>query len=61
MASKQMQELKKVMQQMMAKGLAPTFSGDINPELLRGVVETAQANMPIEPGVTITAEKFGNN
>ena len=60
MASEQMECLKKIMQQMMAKGLAPTFSGDINPEVLRGVVETAQANMPIEPGVTFTSEKFGD-
>ena len=52
MASAQMEGLKTVMQQMMARGLAAKFDGDIDPERLRSVVQVAQANMPTEPGVT---------
>lgn len=51
MASPQMEGLKSIMQKMMAQGLAPQFDGSINPEVLRKVVQTAQANMPTEPGV----------
>lgn len=59
MASMQMEQLKIVMKQMMATGLAPKFDGSINPNVLREVVQTAQANMPVEPGVTFTAETLG--
>lgn len=51
MASAQMEGLKAVMQQMMERGLAARFDGDIDPQRLRGVIQVAQANMPTEPGV----------
>lgn len=59
MASAQMEGLKTVMQQMMARGLAARFDGDIDPERLRGVIQAAQANMPTEPGVTFVPCELG--
>ena len=59
MASVQMENLKKIMKDMMASGLAPTFGSDINPVRLRQVIEQAQANMPLLPGITFLPEKFG--
>ena len=52
MASEQMEGLKHVMRQMMAQGLAPQFDGNIDPKVLRQVVQGAQERMPTEPGVT---------
>lgn len=54
-ASAQMEGLKQIMQQMMARGLAAKFDGDIDPNRLRSVIQVAQANMPTEPGVTFEA------
>ena len=51
MASAQMEQLKQIMQQMMAAGFAPRFDGSADPIQLRKVVQAAQANMPLEPGV----------
>lgn len=59
MASVQMEGLKVVMQQMMARGLAAKFDGDIDPERLRSVIQAAQANMPTEPGVTFAPCELG--
>lgn len=56
MASVQMEGLKSVMKQMMAMGLAPQFDGNIDPKLLRSVVQSAQGRMPTEPGVTFVPE-----
>lgn len=52
MASAQMEGLKAIMQQMMARGFVAKFDGDIDPNRLRSVIQMAQANMPTEPGVT---------
>lgn len=52
MASAQMEGLKAIMQQMMARGFAAKFDSDIDPNRLRSVIQMAQANMPTEPGVT---------
>lgn len=51
MASHQMEGLKAVMQQMMERGLAARFDGNIDPQRLRSVIQVAQANMPTEPSV----------
>lgn len=59
MASAQMEGLKAVMQQMMERGLAARFDGDIDPERLRSVIQIAQANMPTEPGVTFEHCELG--
>lgn len=59
MASAQMEGLKTVMRQMMDRGLAARFDGDIDPERLRGVIQAAQANMPLEPGVTFESLEMG--
>lgn len=59
MASAQMEGLKAVMQQMMSRGLAARFDGDIDPERLRSVIQVGQANMPTEPGVTFVPCELG--
>lgn len=59
MASVQMEGLKAIMQQMMARGLAAKFDGDIDPQRLRSVIQLAQANMPTEPGVTFVSCELG--
>lgn len=46
-----MEQLKQIMQQMMASGFAPKFDGTADPIRLRNMMESAQANMPLEPGV----------
>lgn len=51
MASVQMEGLKAVMRQMMERGLAVKFDGEIDPHRLRSVIQMAQVNMPTEPGV----------
>lgn len=55
MASAQMEDLKTIMRQMMAKGLAPQFDGNLDPATLRQVIQGAQARMQTEPGVTFTS------
>lgn len=52
MASTQMEGLKTIMKQMMERGLAARFDGDIDPQRLRSVVQVAQANMPTSRGET---------
>lgn len=59
MASVQMEALKTIMQQMMERGLAAKFDGDIDPHRLRSVIQMAQANMPTEPGVTFEPCQLG--
>ena len=58
MASEAMEQLKQVMQAMMAKGFAPKFDGEMDPMQLRRVVQTAQENMPTEPGVSFVPVTF---
>jgi acetyl esterase/lipase len=59
MASKEMQDLIGVMGQMMQQGGMPKFDGKINPARLRGIIEAAQARMPVEPGVACKADALG--
>ena len=59
MASPQMEGLKTIMQQMMARGLAPKFDGSIDPVVLRQVVQGAQARMATEPGVAFESCELG--
>lgn len=59
MASAQMEDLKTIMRQMMAKGLAPQFDGNLDPATLRQVIQGAQARMQTEPGVTFTSCELG--
>lgn len=59
MASAQMEQLKIVMKRMMASGFAPRFDGALDPMRLREVVQTAQAHMALEPGVTYKACTLG--
>lgn len=59
MASPQMEGLKAVMQQMMARGLTAKFDGELDPFQLRSVIQTAQANMPTEPGVVFASCELG--
>ena len=56
MASAQMEALKEIMKKMMAAGFAPKFDGDLDPMQLRKVVQTAQANMHVEEGVSFHRE-----
>lgn len=56
MASKEMQGLIGVMRQMMEQGGMPKFDGEVNPTKLRGIIEAAQARMPVEPGVACKAD-----
>ena len=60
MASEQMEGLKRIMQEMMAKGFAPEFGSDIDPATLRNVIEQAQSGMPQIPDITFIPEKFGD-
>ena len=60
MASAQMEGLKTIMRQMMAKGLAPQFDDNLDPATLRQVVQGAQARMQTEPGVTFTSCELGS-
>ena len=60
MASAQMEGLKTIMRQMMAKGLAPQFDGNLDPATLRQVIQGAQARMQTEPGVTFTSCELGS-
>lgn len=59
MASIEMENLKKIMQQMMAVGFAPKFDGSVDPLQLRQVVQTAQAHMALEPNVSYHQETLG--
>ena len=59
MASEQMENLKSIMKQMMAVGFAPKFDGSVDPLQLRQVVQTAQAHMALEPGVSYRQEVLG--
>jgi len=59
MASVQMQELTKVMKQMMEQSGMPMFGEEINPVVLRATIEAAQANMPQISGVSYAAETLG--
>ena len=59
MASAQMEQLKTIMMQMMARGFAPKFDGSVDPIQLRQVVQTAQAHMALEPNVTYMQETLG--
>lgn len=59
MASKEMEMQVTIMKKMLKQGGVPIFDEVINPEILRTTIETAQANMPNEPGVTFIPEKFG--
>ena len=59
MASAQMEQLKVIMKQMMAAGFAPKFDGGLDPMQLRKVVQTAQAHMALEPGVTYESCTLG--
>lgn len=59
MSSQQMQYVRSMMKEMMMQDGMPQFSGNLNPEILRATMNLAQANMPIEPGVTITELSLG--
>ena len=59
MASTEMQNLIVMMKKMMERGFGAKFDGDLDPNQLRSVIEQAQGNMPLEPGVRIEQEKFG--
>ena len=59
MASQQMEQLKAVMKQVMDQGGMPKFDGNIDPVKMRAIYEGAQKQMPIEPGVTCTADSLG--
>lgn len=59
MPSPQMQHLVATMKKMMTRGLMPAFGKDINPEVLRATIETAQKNMPLQPGVSYKALCLG--
>lgn len=59
MASVEMENLKQIMKQMMAAGFAPKFDGGLDPMQLRKVVQTAQAHMALEPGVTYESCTLG--
>ncbi len=58
MASEQMEHLKEIMKQMMAAGFAPKFDGSMDPIHLRQIVQSAQENMPNEPGVTFLPRTY---
>lgn len=60
MASQAMEQLKIGMKMMMEKGFAVTFDGSMDPITLRNTIQAAQERMPLEPGVTFAAEKFGD-
>ena len=59
MASAQMTQLIVIMKQMMERGFGARFDGDLDPIRLRNVIEMAQGNMPLEPGVHIEEDRFG--
>ena len=59
MVSVEMENLKQIMKQMMAAGFAPKFDGGLDPMQLRKVVQTAQAHMALEPGVTYESCTLG--
>ena len=59
MASIEMQNLIVMMKKMMDRGFGARFDGNLDPNQLRSVIEQAQGNMPIEPGVHIEADRFG--
>ena len=59
MASTEMRNLIIMMKKMMERGFGAKFDGDLDPNQLRSVIELAQGNMPLEPGVRIEKEKFG--
>ena len=59
MASVQMQELTKIMKQMMEQRGMPMFGNTINPIVLRQTIETAASGMPVDPGVNITHLTLG--
>lgn len=60
MASEQMENLKKIMQQMMANGFSPSFDDKMDPIHLRQVVQTAQEHMVVESGVTIEETTYAD-
>ncbi len=59
MASEQMENLKQIMQRMMAAGMAPKFGEDIDAMNLREVVGKAQMNMQVYPNVEFLPRQFG--
>ncbi len=59
MASEAMENLKVIMQKMMAAGMAPKFGGDMDPMALREVVGKAQMNMQVWPNVEFLPRQFG--
>ncbi len=59
MASVEMENLKVIMQKMMASGFAPKFDGSTDPMQLREVVGKAQMGMQIYPGVEFLPRQFG--
>ena len=58
MASFLMQTIREYTREMTNNGL-PSFGAEIDPEKLRGQVEVAQAEMPLQPGVTYEACELG--
>ena len=58
MASEAMENLKRVMKEMMSRGFAPKFDGEMDPLQLRSVVQDAQENMPTEPGVSFVPAEY---
>ena len=58
MASKEMESLKQIMQQMMAAGFAPKFDGSADAMQLRKVVQQAQDNMAAITGVSFIDDEF---
>lgn len=58
MASFMMQTIRETTQAMTNDGL-PSFGADIDPEKLRAAVETAQAAMPLQEGVTYETTMLG--
>lgn len=59
MASMEMEVLKAGMKMMMEKGFAPKFDGNMDPIVLRNVVQAAQERMPAEPGIEFIPVTFG--
>ena len=58
MASFLMQTIREYTREMTNNGL-PSFGAEIDPEKLRGQVEVAQAEMPLQPGVTYETCELG--
>lgn len=54
-----MRNLIETMKVMMEQGFMPKFDGAMDIPRMRGVVETAQKNMPVESGVSFVSERLG--